>query len=158
MIKAILIEDEVNAASALKKMLKIIAPEIAIINEATNVKEAVQVINVSQFDLLFLDIQLKDGNAFELLDQCSNLNFSILFTTAYNEYAIKAIKYSALDYLLKPINPEELEQALEKVKETIKKKTDYELMLKNFNDNHKYTNVHRCRKKHNCLAGRWRLH
>ena len=137
MIKAILIEDEVNAASALKKMLKIIAPEIAIINEATNVKEAVQVINVSQFDLLFLDIQLKDGNAFELLDQCSNLNFSILFTTAYNEYAIKAIKYSALDYLLKPINPEELEQALEKVKETIKKKTDYELMLKNFNDNHK---------------------
>ena len=137
MIKAILIEDEVNAASALKKMLKIIAPEIAIINEATNVKEAVQVINVSQFDLLFLDIQLKDGNAFELLDQCSNLNFSILFTTAYNEYAIKAIKYSALDYLLKPINPEELEQALEKVKETIKRKTDYELMLKNFNDNHK---------------------
>ena len=91
MIKAILIEDEVNAASALKKMLKIIAPEIAITNEATNVKEAVQIINASQFDLLFLDIQLKDGNAFELLDQCSNLNFSILFTTAYNEYAIKAI-------------------------------------------------------------------
>lgn len=137
MIKAIVIEDEVKAASALKKMLKIIAPEIAIISESTNVKEAVKIINESQFDLLFLDIQLKDGNAFELLDQCANFNFSILFTTAYNEYAIKAIKYSALDYLLKPINPEELELAIEKVKETIKRKTDYELMLKNFNDNHK---------------------
>lgn len=121
MIKAILIEDEVNARSSLRKMLNLIEPSIKIVGETGYVNEAIQLINNNKPQLVFIDIQLEDGTGFDILKQLNHLSFKIIFTTAYNQYAIKAFKYSAIDYLLKPIHPEELKQALTRTILSIKK-------------------------------------
>lgn len=116
-MRTIIIEDEAQAVSALKSELKFHCPEIELVGEAKSVKEGVEIIKLLQPELIFLDIQLSDGLGFEILSIYKDYDFKIIFTTAYSQYAIKAIKFSALDYLLKPIDSEELKMAVAKAKE-----------------------------------------
>ena len=114
MIKTILIEDELNARAGLHKMLKILSPTIKIIGETGFVNEAVRLIKIEKPDLVFMDVELENGTGFDILKQLSTIDFKIIFTTAFSQYAINAFKFSAIDYLLKPINPTELEDAIKR--------------------------------------------
>lgn len=115
MILSIIIDDEPNARFSLKQELKLHCPEIKIIGEAGSVAEAIPLLqNQPEVELLFLDIQLTDGSGFDILEQVDFQLFKTIFTTAYSDYALKAIKFAPLDYLLKPIDAEELRAAIDK--------------------------------------------
>ncbi|NNC85252.1 MAG: response regulator transcription factor [Bacteroidia bacterium] len=114
MIKAIIVEDEKPSAENLQMILQAEVPEVKLLGFANSVKTAINLLSTNDVDLVFLDIELGDGTAFELLKSLSNIKFNIIFTTAFETYAIKAIKFNALDYLLKPIDIEELKQAVKK--------------------------------------------
>ena len=96
-------------------MLGKYCPEIEIVGTAETVEEAVKLINFHKPDVIFLDIELPDGSGFRVLDQCSHLHFSTIFVTAYEHYALKAIKRSAIDYLLKPLDIDDLVAAVQKL-------------------------------------------
>ena len=140
MIKTIIIEDEVNVREGLKKMLKIIAPTLEIIGETAYVKDAIMLIKTYKPSLIFLDVELEDGTGFDILNGLENLDFNVIFTTAYNQYAIKAFKYSAIDYLLKPIDPSELQLAIERALDTIKNKNEHLELLQVLQENQKNNN------------------
>lgn len=114
MIKAILIDDEPAARASLALEIKLHCPQISIIAEAGSVAEGIEVLELHAADLLFLDIQLTDGSGFDLLKQVRLDHLKVIFTTAYSEYALRAIKFSPLDYLLKPIDAQELKAAVDK--------------------------------------------
>lgn len=118
-IKSIIIDDERLARSELKKLL-IEHPEIKVIEEAVNAKEGIEKIETFQPDLIFLDIQMPDKTGFELLAELERVP-RVIFTTAYDEYAFKAFEVNALDYLLKPIEPKRLSDAIQKVQLEIEK-------------------------------------
>ncbi len=115
MIKALLVEDEAQSRQLLNTLLNKNCPDIEVVATAANVKEASEAIQRYQPDLVFLDITMPDGTGFDLLEKMSPIKFDIIFTTATDKYAIKAIKYSALDYLLKPIDVEELKNSVDKL-------------------------------------------
>lgn len=117
MVKAVIIEDEKKSRSALEGLLSRYCTNVIIMGEAEGVHTGIALIRQHQPDVVFLDIQMRDGSGFRLLEEVGEINFEIIFTTAFDEYAIKAIKYSALDYLLKPIVPQELIDAVKKVEE-----------------------------------------
>jgi len=94
-------------------MLKSGCPDARLVGQADGVKTGFEAIQRYHPDLVLLDIRMKDGTGFDLLEQLENFDFKIIFVTAYDEYAIRAIKFSALDYLLKPVDPEELKTAIE---------------------------------------------
>ncbi len=129
MIKTIIIEDEINARSALHKMISFLCPDIDILAEADNISQGLEAIKKHRPDLVFLDIRLNDHSAFELLEKLDTINFKIIFTTAYDQYAIKAFKFNAIDYLLKPIDPDELKTAIKKSAEEIRFKNEYRDLL-----------------------------
>ena len=121
MLKAIIIEDEEGARNILKFNLKQhCADSVEICGEAADVKDGVKLINAYNPDIVFLDIEMPNYSGFELLDFFKEINFEIIFITAYSSYALKAFEVSAIDYLLKPIEPERLVESIEKV---IEKKT-----------------------------------
>jgi len=114
MIKALIIEDEQLAVDYLKAMIKQVNPDIEIIGSIDSVENAIVWINQNSLpDLIFLDVQLSDGLCFEIFDYV-NIKTPIIFTTAYEEYAIKAFKVNSLDYLLKPVRANELSRAIDK--------------------------------------------
>ncbi|WP_282043106.1 LytR/AlgR family response regulator transcription factor [Winogradskyella flava] len=115
-MKALLVEDKAYIRKGLLNLLKLIDSDVEVIGECESVKEAVVVANACKPELVFLDINLTDGNAFDFLEQTEHLNFKIIFITAYEEYALKALKIGAVDYILKPVDINDLELALEKVK------------------------------------------
>jgi len=114
MIKAIIVDDEMKSQSSLFKLLERFCPDVEVIGFACNVQTAVELINQENPELVFLDISMPDGDGFEVLEQVNSRNFEVIFTTAYNEYALKAIQFSALHYLLKPINYKDLKEAVER--------------------------------------------
>jgi two-component system LytT family response regulator len=114
MIKAIIIDDIEHARVTLKKDLETYAKDIEVIAEASGVVEGAKILKKLQPDILFLDIQMQDGSGFDLLDILPEINFNIIFITASDAFAIKAFRYSAIDYLLKPVDPDELVAALNK--------------------------------------------
>ena len=114
-ISAIIIDDEQNSRDTLRMMLQAVCPDIILAGEAKNITQGRGLIESLQPKLVFLDIQMPGGTGFDLLAGMNRINFQVIFTTAYNEYAVQAFKYSALDYLLKPIHPEDLRQAVAKV-------------------------------------------
>ena len=118
-MKTIIIEDENQAVVALKSELALNCPEIKVIAVASTIKEALSLLEKLKPELIFLDIQLKDGTGFDFLNALNSYNFKIIFTTAYSQYAIDAIKVNALDYLLKPIDSDELITAVQKAKNQI---------------------------------------
>lgn len=113
MIKAILVDDEKHALITLEHLLKK-NEDVEILTSVQSSLEAKELIDKLQPDLLFLDIEMSNLNGFELLRQFDQIPFKVIFTTAYDQYAIKALKINALDYLLKPIDPEELRNALDR--------------------------------------------
>jgi len=126
-MKAVIIDDEQNAILVLKQLIQNISGYVEVVGSAQSVKEGVKIINRKNPQIVFLDIEMLDGTGFNLLEQFDTINFRVIFTTAYNQYAVKAFKYSAVDYLLKPISIDELEKAVFKIEESIK--------LESFNQN-----------------------
>jgi two-component system, LytTR family, response regulator len=115
MIKAVIIDDEPYACQALATLLKKHCPEVSVEALCNNAKEAVKVVRELQPQLVFLDIEMPYLNGFEVLEMLAPIGFDCIFTTSYDQYAIKAIRFSALDYLLKPVDVEELKAAVKKV-------------------------------------------
>ncbi|WP_286857352.1 LytR/AlgR family response regulator transcription factor [Sphingobacterium sp. UBA7625] len=116
MYKTILVEDEYYLREALTILLEMVAPEkIQVIGYAENAEEAVKLIDRLKPDLVFMDIILKRGTGFDVLNQVTYKAFQLIFTTAYEEHAIRAFKFNALDYLLKPIDSEELKGAIDRL-------------------------------------------
>ncbi len=114
MIKAIIVDDELGARESLSKMIEKNCKQIEVIAKVDSMLSAFEAITNKEPDLVFLDIEMPNGNAFDLLEKFKKINFNIIFTTAYDHYAIKAIKFSAVDYILKPIDPEELITAVKR--------------------------------------------
>jgi two-component system LytT family response regulator len=134
MIKTIIIDDEDNARDTIENMLKTYCPEVEVIGTAGSVKEGKKVLNKEKPELVFLDIKMGDGTGFDLLRKLGKVDFFVIFVTAFEEFAIRAIKFSALDYILKPIDPDELISAVEKAKGIIVKDS-MELRLDALYDN-----------------------
>lgn len=119
-MKVLIVEDESMAAKRLSSLLNKLEPEIEILDQLDSVKTAVKWLSEHQADLLFFDIQLADGLSFEIFNQIK-ISTPIIFTTAFDEYAIQAFKVNSIDYLLKPIDPEELQNALDKFHQNFRK-------------------------------------
>ncbi|MDQ6761430.1 MAG: LytTR family DNA-binding domain-containing protein [Bacteroidota bacterium] len=115
MLTAIIIDDEAKGRIALKQKLLDYCEEIQLAGEAENGLEGIKLIEKIQPDIVFLDIEMPRMDGFEMLHRLPEKNFHIIFTTAYDQYAIKAIKYAAFDYLLKPIDIEELKLSISKI-------------------------------------------
>jgi len=118
-IKTLVIDDEDKLRKMLIDTLKRYCKDIEIVGEAENVTKGVEIIRQLSPDLVFLDINMPDGTGFDLLSQVKGIDFKLIFVTAYEEYAVKAIKFSALDYILKPIDFDEVILAVEKARNII---------------------------------------
>lgn len=116
MIKAIIVEDEIQSREAMRSMLENFVDGVEVCAEAADVPEAVKAINKHKPDVVFLDIEMPGYTGFQLLDFFEKVDFEIVFTTAYQEYAIRAFQVSAIDYLLKPIEISQLAKAIDKVR------------------------------------------
>ncbi|MGL4599744.1 MAG: LytR/AlgR family response regulator transcription factor, partial [Bacteroidia bacterium] len=114
MIRALLIDDSPEARDSLRADLQRWCPQVQLVGEADSMRGGLDAIRNTQPDLVFLDIQLGDGDGFQLLDLLGKTQARIIFTTGLSDQAIRAIKFSALDYLLKPIDPDDLVAAVEK--------------------------------------------
>src|SRR4028119_618639 len=114
MIKAIIIDDEDHCRATLFMQLTRYCPEVSVVAECSSAAEGLKVIVEKSPDVVFLDVEMPHMNGFEMLQQLPAISFHIIFTTGYDAYAIKAIRFSALDYLLKPIEREELKRAVAK--------------------------------------------
>lgn len=136
MIRCVIVEDEEMARNVLKSLLAQYCKDVMVCAEADDVVSGKTIIEAYRPDLVFLDIEMPGGSGFKLLNSIENINFETIFITAYEQFAIKAIRHDALDYLLKPVDPKELVAAVEKVKETKLKKSlerQYDNILKNLN-------------------------
>ncbi|EZH72391.1 response regulator [Aquimarina atlantica] len=125
-LTAIIVDDEKHSREALTKLIEEFCQETTVLTTANSVVEAIDKIKSNKPDVVFLDIELQSGIGFDILTQIDTINFEVIFTTAYEQYAIQAIKFSSLDYLLKPLGIEELKTAVEKAK----KKKDQEIYKK----------------------------
>jgi two-component system, LytTR family, response regulator len=115
-MNAIIVDDELHCREVLRILLSMYCPEVNLIQECADGYEAIVAIETDKPEIVFLDIEMPGMNAFDTLQQIKTINFQIIFTTAYDQYAIRAIKLNALDYLLKPIDADELKAAIEKAK------------------------------------------
>lgn len=118
-IRSVIVEDESAAREVLKNYLSKYCPQVEVIGEAQNIKEAVPLLHDLQPQLVFLDVEMPFGNAFDVLEACKDLHFETIFVTAFSEYSLKALNQSAAYYLLKPISIEELIVAVNKVHQQI---------------------------------------
>ena len=116
MIKVVILDDEQNAVDTLKWKVEKFCQDVEVIQTFTDPIDALLYLQTTTIDLLFIDIEMPKLNGFELLQRIDNIEFDVVFTTAYDEFGIRAIKFSALDYLLKPIQPQELVKSIEKHK------------------------------------------
>lgn len=124
MKKALIIDDENRTRDLIAKMINSFGLDVEAIPAAGNVEEGIEAIEQHQPELVILDIQMPDGTGFDVLKAVPKKNFEVIFVTAHEEFAIKAIKFSALDYILKPIDVEELRGAIERALATIDMKKD----------------------------------
>ncbi|GAA4272708.1 LytTR family DNA-binding domain-containing protein [Aquimarina gracilis] len=131
MLTAIIVEDMADALQLLKSDLQTNHPEIKIIDTAQSVVEAAKSLRNTEPDILFLDIMLGDGTGFDVLEIFPELKSKIIFVTASDEYAIRAFKFAAIDYVLKPYSNQELAQAIEKAKQQIQPNSERLNILKN---------------------------
>jgi two-component system LytT family response regulator len=115
MIRAIIIDDNADARTTLADDIFNLNKGVEVVAQAESVKSGIAAINKYKPDLVFLDIQMDDGTGFQMLEEIGKYNFKVIFTTGSGDFALKAIKFSAVDYLLKPIDPDELETAIAKI-------------------------------------------
>jgi two-component system LytT family response regulator len=137
-IKSVIVEDELAAREALKSYIQKYCPQVEIVGEAHNSKEGIALINEIKPQLVFLDVEMPFGNAFDVLEGCKDLYFETIFVTAFSEYSLKALNQSAAYYLLKPVSIEELILAVNKVQQQLQNK---ELLNRNhiIVENHRNT-------------------
>lgn len=136
MIRSLIIDDELQSRKTLRKLINRFTTNVDIVGEAYDVTSGVNAIKSTKAQLVFLDISMPDGSGFDALKKCDNENFEVIFTTAYEEYAINALRSNAIDYLLKPINIQELKCATEKAFEAISSKANAD---KNIDSKHYIT-------------------
>jgi two-component system, LytTR family, response regulator len=115
MLKTVIIDDDYVSRMVLREMLEKFLDNIEILGEAGSVEEGVKLIEDTDPELVLLDISMSDGTGFDLLDKLKTVNFKLIFITAYSEYAVKAFKYSAFDYIVKPLNVDELTKAIMRI-------------------------------------------
>jgi two-component system LytT family response regulator len=132
MISSIIIDDETHCRETLSLLINEFCPQVKVLEQCNSAKMGLNVIEKYKPDLVFLDIEMPVMNGFELLEQFTEICFAIVFTTSYDQYAIKAIRFSALDYLLKPVDPIELKTAVKKLEEQrhLPMIEQYEMLLK----------------------------
>ena len=114
MLRTLIIDDEPPVRATLQGLLKRTCPQVNVVGEASSVASGIRAIREKSPDLVLLDIKMDDGTGFDLLNHFVNINFKIIFVTAYEEFAIQAFEFSAIDYLLKPVNPEKLTEAVKR--------------------------------------------
>jgi len=129
MLRALLVDDEIASIKSLGILLEKFCPQVEIVGTARSVEEALLKVSKFKPELIFLDIEMPSGTGFDFLEKCTTCNFEIVFITAHDNYAVKAFKYSAIDYILKPIEIDELIKAVEKV---------VDIQKTNFDSRHKY--------------------
>lgn len=140
MHKVLIIDDENRTRQLIANMIDSFGYDVETIPEGENVESGIKAIEKHNPDIVFLDIQMPDGTGFDVLRSIDNKNFVVIFITAHEEFAIKAIKFSALDYLLKPVDPTELEAALKKAIQAVQEEgesTQFEALQKNINPHEK---------------------
>jgi two-component system LytT family response regulator len=135
MIRCILIDDERNALEMMEWLIKTYCPQVEIVDMCTSAQQGIESINAHKPDVIFLDIEMPRMNGFDMLEQFDKLFFDVVFCTAYDQFAIKAFKYSALNYLLKPVDPEDLKATVARIEErkSVPSKEQFELLLQNIN-------------------------
>lgn len=117
-LRVVLIDDEPDARHTLHNLLAVNCPHVLVVGQAGGVQEALALLQTQAADLLLLDVEMQDGTGFDLLDRLpAPPSFQVVFTTAFNEFAIRAFRYNAMDYLLKPIDPDELLRAIHKAQQ-----------------------------------------
>ena len=119
MLKAIIVDDELKARENLQILLQDFVQGVEVVALCQNISEAIEAVKLHSPEIVFLDIQLQRESGFDLLTKLKEINFEVIFTTAYTEYAIKAFKFSAIDYLLKPIDIEDLKKSVSKVEKRV---------------------------------------
>ncbi|MCL2097972.1 MAG: LytTR family DNA-binding domain-containing protein [Bacteroidales bacterium] len=137
MIRSVIIEDEAAAREALKNYLAKYCPQVQLLGEAVNAQEAINLLHELQPELVFLDVEMPFGNAFDVLEACKDLSFETIFVTAFSEYSLRALNQSAAYYLLKPVSIEELIAAVNKVQQQIEKQQLFnrnKIILDNFRE------------------------
>jgi len=134
MINTIIVDDEQHCIDTLSMQLKEYCPDINVIQTCRSGKAALEAIELLKPDLIFTDIEMPLMNGFQMLEKINEINFSVIFTTSFDQYAIKAIKFSALDYLLKPIDHKELIASVHKVKQQVSRPpaAQFDLLFKRF--------------------------
>ena len=133
-IRAIIVDDVEENRVSLRKMIEMLHLNIDIVGESATVEETIELVNTQTFDILFLDVELGENKSFEIFDKLINTDFKIIFITAHSHYAIDAIRLSAVDFLLKPIDPDELMNAVKRVQEELKK-SEYVRVLETLTSN-----------------------
>lgn len=136
-IKSVIVEDELSAREALKSYLGKYCPQVEVAGEAADARQAVPLLHELKPQLVFLDVELPFGNAFDILESCKDLYFETIFVTAFSEYSLKALNQSAAYYLLKPVSIEELIIAVNKVQEHIFKNEIFDrnkVVIENFRE------------------------
>jgi two-component system, LytTR family, response regulator len=134
-MKILVIDNEAGLRSALKELIRLSGFTYTGLEEASGVREGIAQINTHNPDLVFLDVEMEDGTGFDLLQQLTNISFQLVFVTAHNQYAIDAFRFSAIDYLLKPVDSEKLQISLERAAANIKSQTlgrQIEVLLNQF--------------------------
>lgn len=134
-ITAIIIDDEANSRRALANMLEFYCHEVKLIDEAADIRKAAEIIRTKHPQLVFLDIQMPNGTGFDLIKQYKTVPFKVVFVTAHEQFALQAIKLSAVDYLMKPVHPGELKLAVEKVIDRIELESSIQMHLDILTDN-----------------------
>jgi len=121
MIKAIIIDDEIHSCKILEMLLKEYCPDVQVLEQCKDAQTGLEAIRKFKPDLVFLDIEMPHMNGFEMVEQISAISFAVIFTTGYDQYAIKAFRFNAIDYLLKPVEPKELIAAVHKIQTQTRK-------------------------------------
>jgi two-component system LytT family response regulator len=134
-IKALIVDDEENSRKALLNMLQYYCKDIEVIGLAENIANAYELINMHKPDVVFLDIQMPGGNGFELLKKFKPIPFKVIFVTAFDHFALRAIKLSAVDYLLKPVSPKELIRAVSKLEKQMDVEDLFDKQMEALEDN-----------------------
>jgi two-component system, LytTR family, response regulator len=136
-IQSVIVEDELTAQEVLRSYLHKYCPQVEVLAWARDAREAIETLHQTKPQLVFLDVELPYGNAFDILDACKELKFETIFVTAYSEYSLKALNQSAAYYLLKPLNIEELITAVNKVHEQLSRQEQFDrnrYVLENFRE------------------------
>ena len=141
MIKCILVDDESNSLEMMEWLLKTYCPDVKIEAMCNSAEKGLEAIHTLKPDVVFLDIEMPHMNGFDMLEQFDRLFFDVVFCTAYDQFAIKAFKYSALNYLLKPVDPDDLKETIRRIKErrAIPTREQIELLMNGIKNSQKPT-------------------